>query len=160
MEAKYAAVDAEIARLENTHVAPTPELRAALEALGTAAPGSGVSLAARCSGGRSSRLRRPRPLDPDRPPLPRAVTAQVEIRLRYEGYIKKAAQAGGGVLAHGKPRPAGGYRLRKRSPVCAQRRRQKLAALRPEALAGRPGYPASRPRTWPPLAMYVGGGER
>ena len=84
VEAKYAAVDAEIARLENTHVAPTPELRAALEALGTAAPGPGVSLAAL--------LRRPQlgyaapaPLDPDRPPLPTACTAQGGRRPRYEG---------------------------------------------------------------------------
>ena len=88
VKAKYAAVAAETERLEHTHVAPAPALCAAMEALGTAAPLSGVSL--------GELLRRPQvsyadlaPFDPARPPLPEAVTAEAEIRLKYEGYIRR-----------------------------------------------------------------------
>lgn len=88
VNAKYAAVAEETKRLENTHIAPTPALCAAMEALGTSAPISGVSLA--------DLLRRPQvgyadlaPFDADRPPLPAAVTQEVEIELKYEGYIKR-----------------------------------------------------------------------
>ena len=85
---KYAAVDAELARLESTHLAPTPELGDMLTALGTTPPLSGVSLA--------DLLRRPQvdysslaPFDPERPKLQRAVIEQVEISLKYEGYIRR-----------------------------------------------------------------------
>ena len=85
---KYAAVDAELRRLENTHVAPTAELNEMLEARGTAPVATGFSLA--------ELVRRPQisyadtaGFDPARPELPRAVTQQVEIRLKYDGYIKR-----------------------------------------------------------------------
>ena len=88
VEAKYAAVDAELSRLERTHLAPTPELAALLTELGTTPPASGVSLAAL--------IRRPRvgyenlrDFDAERPDLPKSVVEQVEIRLKYEGYIKR-----------------------------------------------------------------------
>ncbi len=86
--AKYAAVEAETKRLEDTHIAPTPELAEKLAALGEAPPASGASLAAL--------LRRPRVgyadlagFDEGRPDLPRDVVNQVEIRLKYAGYIKR-----------------------------------------------------------------------
>jgi len=86
--AKYAAVDGELQRLERTHVHPGEALGAYLESRGTAAPVSGISLA--------DLLRRPQvdyrglaPFDPERPALPRAVTEQVEISLKYEGYIRR-----------------------------------------------------------------------
>ena len=85
---KYAAVDSELSRLESTHLPPTAELSAMLEAKGTPAPATGVSLAAL--------LRRPQvsyadltAFDKSRPPLPRAVTEQVEISLKYTGYIDR-----------------------------------------------------------------------
>ena len=88
VEEKYRAVDAEMARLERTHVAPSKALQALLAAHGTAPTTTGVSLA--------DLLRRPQlhyadlaPFDPDRPALPRAVTQQAEIRLKYAGYIKR-----------------------------------------------------------------------
>ena len=88
VEEKYRAVDAEMARLERTHVAPSKALQALLAAHGTAPTTTGVSLA--------DLLRRPQlhyadlaPFDSDRPALPRAVTQQAEIRLKYAGYIKR-----------------------------------------------------------------------
>ena len=85
---KYGAVRAEIARLENTHLAPTPELNALLTEKGTAPAASGLSLA--------DLIRRPQiayadlaPFDPARPALPHAVTEEAEIMLKYEGYIRR-----------------------------------------------------------------------
>ncbi len=88
VQEKYASVDAERRRLENTHVSPTPELNAILRAKGTAEVTSGVSLA--------DLLRRPQveyddlaPVDPLRPALPRAVWEEVSITIKYEGYIAR-----------------------------------------------------------------------
>ncbi|MDO5001857.1 MAG: tRNA uridine-5-carboxymethylaminomethyl(34) synthesis enzyme MnmG [Eubacteriales bacterium] len=85
---KYAAVDRELERLENTHIAPSEALNGTLEALGTAAVNNGVSLA--------DLIRRPQvgyrdvaPFDAQRPKLPDVICAQVEIRLKYEGYIRR-----------------------------------------------------------------------
>ncbi|NCB50373.1 MAG: tRNA uridine-5-carboxymethylaminomethyl(34) synthesis enzyme MnmG [Clostridia bacterium] len=85
---KYNMVGRETARLENTYIPPSPELSELLSSLGTAPNISGVSL--------SDLLRRPQvsyavlaPFDKERPELPRAVTEQVEISLKYEGYIKR-----------------------------------------------------------------------
>ena len=85
---KYAAVDRELERLENTHIAPSEALNGTLEALGTAAVNNGVSLA--------DLIRRPQvgyrdvaPFDAQRPKLPGVICAQVEIRLKYEGYIRR-----------------------------------------------------------------------
>lgn len=88
VEEKYAAVDAEIARLENTHTAPLEELNALLTGRGTSALNSGASLA--------DLVRRPQisyadvaPFDKNRPVLDRAVINEVEIRLKYDGYIRR-----------------------------------------------------------------------
>jgi len=86
--AKYAAVDAEIDRLENTFVSPSPELAEYMSSRGTPPISSGARL--------SDLVRRPQldyaslaPFDKDRPELSRAVAEQVEISLKYEGYIKR-----------------------------------------------------------------------
>ena len=88
VQEKYRLVDAECARLEKTHLAPTPALAAMLTARSTAPTSSGVSLA--------DLLRRPQityadlaPFDPARPELPHVVTEQAEIRLKYAGYIQR-----------------------------------------------------------------------
>lgn len=67
---KYAAVQAEVRRLEATHVSPGPSL--------------------------ADLLRRPEvhyadlaPSDPGRPALPRAVAEQAELSVKYEGYIRR-----------------------------------------------------------------------
>jgi tRNA uridine 5-carboxymethylaminomethyl modification enzyme len=88
VQEKYRVVETEIHRLEHTHVGPTPELQALTESRGTSLPSSGVSLA--------DLLRRPQldydclaSFDPDRPPLDKAVREQVEIQIKYAGYIEK-----------------------------------------------------------------------
>ena len=85
---KYAAVDAELARLENTHAAPSAGLDAMLSAKGSTPVTTGISLA--------GLIRRPQvsyadtaPFDHARPALSRAVCEQVELRLKYDGYIKR-----------------------------------------------------------------------
>ena len=85
---KYAAVDRETQRLENTYLPPSDELCEMLIKKETAAPNSGISLA--------TLLRRPQieyadltAFDINRPELPAAVTEQVEIRLKYAGYIDR-----------------------------------------------------------------------
>lgn len=86
---KYAAVDREIQRLEHTGVAATPALEALLESRGEPAPKGG-------SAKLGALLRRPRisyadlaPFDPQRPELDPAVGEQVEISMKYEGYIAR-----------------------------------------------------------------------
>ena len=88
VQEKYAAVRAEIARLENTHLAPGEALNALLSAKGTAPVASGVSLA--------DLVRRPQlsyadlsAFDAGRPTLNRAIVQAVEINLKYEGYIRR-----------------------------------------------------------------------
>ena len=85
---KYAAVDAELARLERLRLPPSQGLNALLEARGTAPIATGFSAA--------ELIRRPQisygdlaPFDLARPALPRAVVSEVEISLKYDGYIKR-----------------------------------------------------------------------
>lgn len=85
---KYEAVQNELKRLEKTHIPPNEALCSLLTDKGASPPASGISLA--------SLLRRPQlsyddlaPFDQDRPALPRRVTEQVEISIKYEGYISR-----------------------------------------------------------------------
>ena len=85
---KYAAVEKEIKRIGAKRVPPSEALNAMLEDRGTAPVVTGVSIA--------DLVRRPQvsyadtaPFDPERPDLSRAIRSQVEIRLKYEGYIKR-----------------------------------------------------------------------
>ena len=88
VEEKYAAVEREMKRLETSYLAPSDELNALLKSKNSTEVKSGVSLA--------ELLRRPRieyadlaSVDRDRPELPKAVCAQAELRLKYDGYIKR-----------------------------------------------------------------------
>ena len=88
VEEKYEAVEREISRLTHTGVAPSPALTAFLTERGTSDAPDGCSLIAL--------LRRPQihygelaPFDPDRPDLPADVAEQVEISVKYEGYIQR-----------------------------------------------------------------------
>jgi len=86
--AKYAAAAREQERLEHTGTFGSPELNALLESRGTSPIANGSSLA--------DLIRRPQigysdtaPFDPERPQLDKAVCEQVEINLKYDGYIRR-----------------------------------------------------------------------
>ena len=88
VRAKYEAVRREIRRLEGSGVASSPALNAMLAARETAPVESSARLA--------DLLRRPQieyadlaPFDPERPELPRAVTEEVEIQIKYAGYLER-----------------------------------------------------------------------
>ena len=88
VEAKYEAVEQEIARLESKGTPATPALNAMLEERGEAPVMNSARLA--------DLLRRPQvtyadiaPFDPDRPDLPASVTEEVQIQLKYAGYLAR-----------------------------------------------------------------------
>ena len=88
VDAKYSAVDKEVKRLEHAGAAPSPELDALLAAMGEAPCPNGSRL--------SDLLRRPKmtyddlaPFDKERPDLSRDITEQVEITVKYQGYIDR-----------------------------------------------------------------------
>ena len=85
---KYENVERETARLETVFVPPTAELNAFLAGRGQPPVTTGVSLA--------NLIRRPQLdyastalFDPARPALPEPVVKEVEIGLKYAGYIEK-----------------------------------------------------------------------
>ena len=85
---KYKAVDREVSRLKKTHIGPSPALAQLMENRNTPPITNGVSLAAL--------ICRPQldyqclaPFDPERPALSKDITNEVEITLKYAGYIEK-----------------------------------------------------------------------
>ena len=88
VEEKYRAVKREIARLEGSGVPGSPALNDMLAARDTAPVANSARLA--------DLLRRPQvtyddlaPFDTQRPELPRSVTDEVEIQLKYAGYLAR-----------------------------------------------------------------------
>ena len=88
VEEKYEQVRREIQRLESNGVPASEALNAMLEALGSTPVASSARLA--------DLLRRPNvtyadiaPFDQNRPNLPSAVTEEVEIQLKYAGYLSR-----------------------------------------------------------------------
>ena len=88
VEEKYAAVRREMARLEANGVPASDALNAMLESRDSAPVANSARLA--------DLLRRPNvtyadiaPFDPDRPQLPAAVTEEVEIQIKYAGYLSR-----------------------------------------------------------------------
>ena len=88
VEEKYEAVRREIARLEGTGIAANDQLNEMLAARDSAPVTNSARLA--------DLLRRPQvsyediaPFDPDRPELPAAVTEEVQIQLKYAGYLQR-----------------------------------------------------------------------
>ena len=88
VEAKYEAVRREVRRLEGSGVPGSPELNAMLEGKGTAPVANSARLA--------DLLRRPQisyadiaPFDAGRPELPAAITQEVEIQIKYAGYLER-----------------------------------------------------------------------
>lgn len=85
---KYQKVAQEKKRVEKTNLAPSPELNAFLEAHQTAPLHTGCKVA--------DLIRRPQlgyamlaPYDAQRPALSNVIGEQVEIQIKYEGYIEK-----------------------------------------------------------------------
>lgn len=85
---KMEQIRTEKARVFKVNVPPSPELNELLVSRGTTEVSTGIKL--------DELIRRPQlayaelaPFDPDRPSLPAAVGEQVEIQLKYDGYIKK-----------------------------------------------------------------------
>lgn len=85
---KYEAVEEEKKRAEKKNMQPTAELNAFLAENGTAPLSTGCKLA--------DLIRRPqlgydilKPFDPERPELDPVIGQQVEIQIKYEGYIEK-----------------------------------------------------------------------
>lgn len=85
---KQQLIQQEIARVQKLTFGPIPALSAMLEEKGTV----GLSTGAHCA----DLIRRPQvtyddlaPFDTERPALPPEVTEQVEIQIKYEGYIEK-----------------------------------------------------------------------
>lgn len=88
LKKKKSMIEKELERVEKTVIAPGVEINALLVSRGTAALLTGCKL--------SDLLRRPQldyeclaPFDKTRPKLPDEVPEQVEIELKYEGYIKR-----------------------------------------------------------------------
>ena len=88
VEEKYDAVRREINRLERCGTPVTPALNEMLSSRGSQPASSSARLA--------DLLRRPQisygdiaPFDPDRPALPSAVTDEVEIQVKYAGYLAR-----------------------------------------------------------------------
>jgi len=88
MREKYALAKEEEKRLFSSHLAPTDALRTFLEERGSAPLSTGASI--------GELLRRPgisyddlAPFDEERKELPKEVREQVEIAVKYEGYIEK-----------------------------------------------------------------------
>lgn len=87
LQDKLGLIDKEISRVWKVNLGPSEELNAYLEACGTEPISSGIKLA--------QLIRRPqlsyeglRFADPDRAELPEQVKEQVELQIKYEGYIK------------------------------------------------------------------------
>lgn len=154
---KYAAVDAELRRLEKTHISPSDGINALLTARGTAEISTGSSLA--------DLIRRPQisyrdlaEFDPERPELPRAVTEQAEISLKYEGYIKRQLkQVEEFTRMESRPLPAdidydaiNGLRLEAR---------EKLKKIRPENFGQASRISGVSPADISVLMIYMEGGR-
>ena len=88
VEEKYAAVKREMHRLESTGVAASDELNKMLESRDSTPVANSARLA--------DLLRRPQvtyediaPFDPERPELSQAITEEVQIQIKYAGYLAR-----------------------------------------------------------------------
>ena len=85
---KEALIEEEIARVENVHIGANAKVQELLEQYGSQLLSNGTGL--------TELIRRPElnynmlaPIDPERPDLPDDVREQVNINIKYDGYIKR-----------------------------------------------------------------------
>lgn len=87
LQEKIRLIDKEIERVSKVNIAPSERINQYLESVGTDVLNNGIKL--------SQLIRRPKvtyeglePFDKDRPQLSAEVKEQVELQIKYEGYIK------------------------------------------------------------------------
>ena len=154
VQVKYEAVDREAARLERAGTPPSAALDTLLAEKGEPPVRDGARLA--------DLLRRPRityeelaPFDPERPPLPREIVREVEITIKYQGYIdRQLRQVAEMKKLEARPLPPdldyeaiGGLRLEAR---------QKLAQIRPRNLGQASRVSGVSPADVAVLMVYLG----
>ena len=154
VQVKYEAVDREAARLERAGTPPSAALDTLLAEKGEPPVRDGARLA--------DLLRRPRityeelaPFDPERPPLPREIVREVEITIKYQGYIdRQLRQVAEMKKLEDRPLPPdldyeaiGGLRLETR---------QKLAQIRPRNLGQASRVSGVSPADVAVLMVYLG----
>ena len=154
VQVKYEAVDREAARLERAGTPPSAALDTLLAEKGEPPVRDGARLA--------DLLRRPRityeelaPFDPERPPLPREIVQEVEITIKYQGYIdRQLRQVAEMKKLEDRPLPPdldyeaiGGLRLEAR---------QKLAQIRPRNLGQASRVSGVSPADVAVLMVYLG----
>lgn len=154
VQVKYEAVDREAARLERAGTPPSAALDTLLAEKGEPPVRDGARLA--------DLLRRPRityeelaPFDPGRPPLPREIVQEVEITIKYQGYIdRQLRQVAEMKKLEDRPLPPdldyeaiGGLRLEAR---------QKLAQIRPRNLGQASRVSGVSPADVAVLMVYLG----
>ena len=129
---KQEMIRKETERMRRTVVAPIEEVRDLLERYGSTALKSGITMA--------ELIRRPelsyealRPLDKDRPDLPESVGEQVNISLKYEGYIARQEQQVAHFLKMERRRIPSDLDYRQVGSLRLEAR-QKLEMFRPETL--------------------------
>jgi tRNA uridine 5-carboxymethylaminomethyl modification enzyme len=129
---KQAAIEKEIKRVQKVDVAPTEKANNLFAEKNSTQIATGIKL--------HELIKRPEldydclaPLDPDRPVLPPAVQEQVNISIKYEGYIKRQLQqvAQFKKLENKKMPAAIDY---KTVPNLRLEAQQKLSAIRPESI--------------------------
>lgn len=155
---KKAMIAKEIERIKNTPVGATKEVQALLESLSSTPLKSGSSL--------GDLITRPEltyellaPIDKERQPLPCEVTEQVEIELKYEGYIKRQmSQVAQFKKMEHKRIPADiDYDA---IPSIRIEARQKLKQVRPENVGQASRISGVSPADISVLLVYLGRGSR
>ena len=150
---KKAAIGAEINRQEQTMMAPSEQLNATLASLGSAPLKTPTSLA--------QLLRRPEisfavleSLSPSPAPATREVAAEVEIALKYSGYIRRQEEGVERLRALEKARIPKNLNYAAVSGL-SQEVREKLVALQPLSLGQAARIPGVTPAALSLLAIHL-----
>jgi tRNA uridine 5-carboxymethylaminomethyl modification enzyme len=129
---KYNAVNEEISRVKKVTVRPSEELNKMLEEAGTTPIKTGIRL--------YELLKRPQltydmtsAFDPDRPQLTRDIIEQIDIGIKYEGYLKRQ-EAQAGELKRQESRKLPGDIPYLDITGISKEARQKLDAVRPTSI--------------------------
>ena len=88
---KQEAIQKELRRMENTYIGANAENNRILESIPSSPIQSGISLRELCKRPECN-YQNIAPLDPERPSLSPFIQEEVEIEIKYEGYIKRQIQ--------------------------------------------------------------------